>query len=51
MYCIEICDIDRLNKCYDKISQKEISWNIAKLRLKKGLSNTFWVVIDSKRIV
>jgi hypothetical protein len=45
--CEKLIDI---SNCYDKMSKKEISWNIALKRLKVGLKNTFWVIIDSKRL-
>ena len=51
MYCIETDKLEKLSKCYDKMSKKEISWKIARGRLKVGLTNTFWVVIDSKRLI
>lgn len=34
--------------CYDKMSKKKISWKCAEGRIKIGLKNTFWIVVDSK---
>jgi len=33
-------------KCFDKISKKELSWKIVEDRMKVGLKNTIWFVVD-----
>ena len=47
---VSIEQLENVSKCYDKMSKKHISWAIAKRRLKIGLKNTFWVIIDSARL-
>ena len=51
MYKINYVDLIDVAKCYDKLSSQEISWSVAIWRLEHNLKNTFWVVIDSRRLI